>query len=387
MNPKDINFPKYSDSVKSWQEKKKKMVEEAHETSITRWAADTSLWKFSPQNHGKEITDNNPYVNIVDIGEFDKMSTLYPYPTYPKLMASEESFKRYFGPMHAEVKGDPFHYMESIKKGKEIQNKLASGEIVPQLAKEREEDLLKLKMEIKRYARKLNMPAMGVTKVDRRYISDEKDHLVPYDTLIIFAPEMPLESVRGIPNNIKTLSAFDSYREGGENILKIADFIRSKGYRCLPRMSFDGEIKLPPHAVNAGMGNYSTYGICIIPEVGTRSKLVALLIDAELPLDDPRDWNIEEFCSRCRMCQKSCPGGAIPKEEERFRGALKRQADYHRCLEQMTTSKECMRCVRVCPFSMIGYEKCMDSLPQYYGYNLERDKINKLKLLKMKECE
>ncbi len=80
--------------------------------------------------------------------------------------------------------------------------------------------------------------------------------------------------------------------------------------------------------LRAGRGNYWTFGICIFPEVGTRAKVTGIITEAELPLDPPRNWNIEEFCSRCRSCQKTCPAGAIPKHEKRFRGMLKRQT-YH----------------------------------------------------------
>jgi len=127
--------------------------------------------------------------------------------------------------------------------------------------------------------------------------------------------------------------------------------------------------------------------VCVTPEAGTRLKYCSILIDADLPLDKPKDFNIEEFCSRCRMCQKSCPSHSIPKEESKYKGAIKRQTRFSTCLELMTTAKECLKCARVCPFSMIGYEQCMESLPQYYMYNLERDELDKEFLLSKKEGE
>ena len=170
--------------------------------------------------------------------------------------------------------------------------------------------------------------------------------------------------------------AFTAYRDGGRDVHKIADFIRSKGHKCLTRVSSDGAIKYAPHAVNAGMGNYSTFGICIFPELGTRTKVTGIIIDAELPLDRPRDWNIEEFCSRCRSCQKVCPAGAIPKDEKRSRGTLKRQTFHQRCFEYMATSYECNLCCRICPFSVLGYEQAMRALPQYYMYNIYRNEVD-----------
>jgi len=387
MDPKDIKFPRYSDSLNEWKVQKNKMMKDADETSIMRWGDTGKVWEYSPKNRGKEITDNNPYLNIVDQKEYDDMASMYPYPSYPKGMGQPETFTKWFGPLHKQQKGDPFYYMRSIGHTKNLHDRIVSGEIVPEVAEKKEEDLQKLKEEIGEMAEKLGMPAMGVTKVDRRHIADERDDLFPYDTLVIFAHEMPMESVMQVPHDIKTGTAFDSYMGGGNAVVEICEFIRSKGYRALHKISFDGQVKFPQHAVNAGMGNYSTYGICITPEVGTRTKLVGLIIDADLPLDKPKDFNIEEFCSRCRMCQKSCPSGAIPKEEGRMRGTIKRQANYMGCMEMMKVHKECMRCVRVCPFSVIGYDKCMESLPQYYMYNTSVTDDEKVKLLANKGCE
>ncbi len=365
----------YQDELAKWLEHKQATLEQADQTSLYRWDTDESLVYFLTRpNKGKAITDNNPYVNWVDIEEFDLESEIYPYFEVPKTW-TKELYLKYFSPMHKDVVGKAEEYIVQITLDKERMKEEAEGKRNPPVSEEKEEELEKLKEEIRAYAASLGFPAMGVTKLDRRYTAENMERALPYDTLILFAHEMPLEEVKKIPD-YNPLVAFTSYRDGGQNVHKIADFIRSKGYRCLARVSSDGAIKYSPHAVNAGMGNYSTFGVCILPEVGTRTKITGILIDAELPLDQPRDWNIEEFCSRCRSCQKVCPSGAIPKDEKRFRGAIKRQTHHQRCFEYMVSHYECMLCVRICPFSVIGYEQCMKALPKHYAYNLHRDQVD-----------
>jgi len=365
----------YQAELANWLEHKQATLAQADPTSMYRWDADNSLIYFLTRpNKGKTITDNNPYVNLVDIEEFDVASELYPYFDVPKTW-TKDLYVKYFSPMHKEVVGKADEFLTQIILDKQRMTEEAKGKRKPPVAEEKEGDLHNLKEEIRAYAASVGFPAMGVTKLDRRYTAENLEKELPYDTLILFAHEMPLEDVKKIPTD-NPLVAFTSYRDGGQNIHKIADFIRSKGYRCLARVSSDGAIKYAPHAVNAGMGNYSTYGVCILPEVGTRTKMAGILIDAELPLDQPRDWNIEEFCARCRSCQKVCPSGAIPKDEKRFRGAIKRQTHHLRCFEYMATHYECMLCVRICPFSVIGYEQCMKALPKHYAYNLHRDKVD-----------
>jgi len=287
---------------------------------------------------------------------------------------------------HKEVTGDPMYCMKDQMVSMERINKEAQGINVPKPNEEKEKDLIKLKKEMFEYAKSLGFASMGVTKVDRRYVSMGIDDEIIFDTIILFGYEMPKEVMENYPKPKGELGAFGAYTGCARNVHKVADFIRSKGYDCRSR-DWGGGIKYPPHAVNAGLGNYSTYGVCVTPNVGTRVKYCAILVDAEWPLDKPRDFNIEEFCSRCRMCQKSCPSGSIPKEENKYKGSIKRQTRFSTCLELMTTARECLKCVRVCPFSMIGYEQCMESLPQYYMYNLERDEIDKEFLLSKKEGE
>ena len=370
-----LEATEYETEQAKWLVYKQHMLQQADETSIHRWDNEASkIYKLSPPNAGKAITDNNPYVNLVDIDEFDVASEVYPFFEVPKTW-DQELYIKYFSRMHAEVTGRADTFLEVIGRDKQRMTEEARGKSVPSVAGEQEQDLAKLKEEIRTYARSLGFPAMGVTRLDRRYIAENMDDELPYDTLILLAHEWPLETFKKIPAD-NALAAFTSYRDGGHNIHKVADFLRSKGYKCLARVSSDGAIKFAPHAVNAGMGNYSTFGICIFPEMGTRTKVAGIITEAKLPLDRPRDWNIEEFCSRCRSCQKTCPAGAIPKDEKRFRGALKRQTYHQRCFEFMATSYECNLCTRICPFSVLGYEQAMQALPRYLHYNLYREEVD-----------
>ncbi len=366
----------YYTNVAEWLEHKQKMLSEADETSIYRW--DTKgkykIYYLTRPNAGKQITDNNPYVNFVDIEEFDLATEIYPTFEHPPVWDYSEYAILFFTPVFKEAFGQADVFISQIQADNERMWEEGQGKRIPPVAAEKEPDLHKLKEEIREYAKTLDFPCMGVTKLDRRHTAAKVDDELAYDTLIVLGHEMPLSNVLKIPG--PSFAAFTSYRDGGHNVHKVADFIRSKGYRCLARTSADGGIKYVPHAINAGMGNYSTQGICITPEVGTRPRFVGITIDAELPLDEPRDYNIEEFCARCRSCQKVCPADAIPKDEKRFRGTLKRQTNHTRCWEYMAIQYECGLCVRICPFSILGYEQCMRALPQYYMYNLHRNEID-----------
>lgn len=109
----------------------------------------------------------------------------------------------------------------------------------------------------------------------------EVDDELIYDTMIILGYEMPHTVVHNYPEPKHDTAAYYGYSHCARYVHDVADFIRAKGYDCRAR-SWEGFIKYSVHAVNAGMGNFSTYGICHTPEAGTRLKYCSVIIDAEL---------------------------------------------------------------------------------------------------------
>ena len=100
-------------------------------------------------------------------------------------------------------------------------------------------------------------------------------------------------------------------------------------------------------------------------------RMCCIVVEADIPVDKPKDLNVEEFCSRCRMCQKSCPALAIPKEAIRHRGTYRRRIRDIKCFSSMIAVRNtCAICIKVCPMSKFGYDKCVESLPRYYDYNI-----------------
>lgn len=360
----------YEDVVKQWREIKREMREATGDDRQMRWSYSNGMFRYF-ENKGKAITDSNPYINIVDLEEFDLSITNHPYPPDPPAFNNKNRLN-FFGSLMDDYVDDSEGYKMHLSESFDRIMREAKGEDLPPVAEKKDQDLVQLKSDIVEFAKSLGFKSVGVTKIDRRFVSVEVDDELIYDTMIILGYEMPQDVVHNYPTPKHDTAAYYGYSHCARYVHDIADFIRSRGHDCRAR-SWEGFIKYSVHAVNAGLGNFSTYGICHTPEVGTRLKYCSVIIDAELPLDQPRDFNIEEFCSRCRMCQKSCPSEAIPKEESRYRGTIKRTTNHIKCFDSMAMMHECVRCIRVCPISMIGYEQSMDSLPQYYRYNGEND--------------
>jgi len=358
----------YESVVKQWREEKSRMRSMTDSTKVMRWSYTNGMFKYF-NNPGKSITDQNPYINIVDVDEFDLSIKNHPYPPDPPAF-NNKNRPNFFGTLMDEYVDDAAWYKTNLHDSYERILSEAKGIDLPKVNETKSMNEEALKDAIKTFAKSLGFVSVGVTKIDRRYVSVEVDDEIIFDTVILLGYEMPHEVLYRYPKPKHDTAAYYGYAHCAANVHQVADYIRDQGYDCRAR-SWEGFIKYSVHAVNAGLGNFSTYGIVHTPEAGTRIKYTSILIDADIMLDKPVDYNIEEFCCRCRMCQKSCPPGAIPKEETRYRGAVKRTTDHIKCFDTMATQHECVKCIRVCPISMLGYENSLYSLPSYYQYNLK----------------
>lgn len=72
----------YRTIVKKWSDKKQEMLKQTDSTRIMRWSYSNGMFKYY-NNPGKEITDQNPYINIIDVDEFDLSIKNHPFPPDP----------------------------------------------------------------------------------------------------------------------------------------------------------------------------------------------------------------------------------------------------------------------------------------------------------------
>jgi len=64
-------------------------------------------------------------------------------------------------------------------------------------------------------------------------------------------------------------------------------------------------------AIAAGLGNWGRHNLVVHPTLGARVLFSTILSDLQLPSDQPVT---QELCSKCNICVKSCPGGALDEE-------------------------------------------------------------------------
>jgi len=107
-----------------------------------------------------------------------------------------------------------------------------------------------------------------------------------------------------------------------ELALKAVNFIQSRGWDALPipaSQIIDWEKQLAhishKHvAQKAGVGWIGRNNLLVTPQFGSRQRLITVLTDMPLRVDDPLPWG----CLECRACVSSCPSRSIKESPADF---------------------------------------------------------------------
>lgn len=142
--------------------------------------------------------------------------------------------------------------------------------------------------------------------------------------------------------------------------LQIAIKLEAAGYKTFPvpasqRVTDNRLAGIFSHRLAAhlsGLGYIGKNSSLITKEYGPRLRLVTILTDAPLKMDEVFEGSL---CGECSACKNVCPSGAITGVdfnceaplEERFRGEL---CDEHLSRVRNTFGKRiCGKCIGVCP--------------------------------------
>jgi len=316
--------------------------------------------ELRPPNPGKKITDNLPKAqNIrIDPETLDIYSEVHPLTELIAVMSNKIRVGVKLELSKLRKRDKLIEYGWNLVKGL---FKMDFAQLFTQkVATDKEDDLSVLKQQIREYAESIGY-IVGFTKIDRRFISGCKDSKFPYDTAVVLGMEMDSDLLNEVPQPGEKLFDFEIYVESGKRVFDVARFIRSKGYKCWARVPFDGIVKYPPHAINAGLGELGGNGVVITPQFGPRQRWTMISVDADIEPDEPVDYGVADYCDACKLCIKACPPRAIPEERIWWRGVLKRKINDTRCFPYFERFEGCGICLKICPFHRFGYNECMEA--------------------------
>ena len=234
---------------------------------------------------------------------------------------------------------------------------LTSGDIEPTGSAIAGEDLTE---DIRQLARELGFGEAGFTKYDRHYTYLGKKRWAKFEHAICLAYEQDYRKTQSGPSPEADQARFETYEFEQASCLKLAEYIRRRGYRAQVHDGYDCSGPYIPLFVEAGLGQLGANGQLLSPHFGSRARLMLVTTNAPVTYDRPEDYGIHKFCQECQVCVDRCPGRAISREKVWWRGVDKNKLIYERCRPIMVTYHGCAVCMIVCPIQRYGMKPVME---------------------------
>lgn len=227
----------------------------------------------------------------------------------------------------------------------------------------------RLTRDIKKVATYFGADLVGICRLDRRWLysnsfnffsreSKPVEITEEYEYVIALAHEMDYDLVRYAPTDVGDAGTGMGYTKMAFTAGLLAKFIRNLGYKAIP-CGNDTALSIPI-AMQAGLGELARNGLLITREYGPRVRLSKVFTNLPLVVDQPIEFGVTDFCSKCLKCANSCPSGAIIRSERTTKpnnisnasGVLKWPIDGEKCLKFWGANRcSCIVCIRVCPFN------------------------------------
>jgi len=193
----------------------------------------------------------------------------------------------------------------------------------------------------------------GVTPLDPEWIFDHEETTLP--NLVMLGVQHDYDELQHVPALQGGKDVTRQYLRAAACAKKVAAWLREQGFQAdAVTGPMTGKVLMIPAAIACGFGELGKHGSIINPEFGAAFRLSAVLTDAPLAATPPRDFGIDDFCSRCRVCENACPPEAIAPEKQMVRGVNKWYVDFDRCIPYFAETSGCAICIAVCPWSLPG---------------------------------
>ena len=149
--------------------------------------------------------------------------------------------------------------------------------------------------------------------------------------------------------------SFQAYQRCACQAQAITGYLRRLGWRSDSSIMGKYSTLMPQLVIEAGLGEESRLGIALNPFVGAAFKVSAVLTDLPMELDKPIDFNLQEYCTKCKICAEQCATQAISYGDKvPYNGYMKWNTDSSKCAMGVLGNKVgnmCQRCTKVCPWN------------------------------------
>jgi len=194
---------------------------------------------------------------------------------------------------------------------------------------------------------------VGVARMQPEWVYQHQE--TSYQNVIVLGVQHTYDLLKHVPDVVGGTEVTRQYSRAAAVAKKVAGWLREQGWDAEPVTGpMVGKILLIPPAIESGFGELGKHGSVINPEFGSGFRLAAVLTDAPFATTPKREFGIDDFCSRCRVCENACPPFAITPEKGIVRGVRKWFVDFDKCIPFFAETSGCAICIAACPWTRPG---------------------------------
>ncbi len=307
-----------------------------------------------PKNPYRPYSPNSEFTNLLDGYSGNRVNGLNEEDVRQPSMVwwAPDMDKASFGPAQKWFyqSEKPDDEMRELR----MQRKEAVEAPLPEVAAERKErSSEEWAAELARFVEAGDCEMTGVTTLRPEWVFEHEETTLP--NVVMLAVQHDFDELSHVPELRGGKDVTRQYLRAAQAAKKVAAWLREQGWQAdAVTGPMVGKILMIPPAIECGFGELGKHGSIINPEFGSAFRLGAVLTDAPFASTPKRDFGIDDFCSRCRVCENACPPFAIKPDKQTVRGVEKWYVDFDSCIPFFAETSGCAICIAVCPWSRPG---------------------------------
>ena len=193
----------------------------------------------------------------------------------------------------------------------------------------------------------------GVAEMDPLWVYQGQH--VTQQKIIVLGFAHDYEQIATAPDATAGAEVVRQYGRAAAAAKRVAGWLRVQGWDAEPLTGpMTSKVMMIPPAIASGFGELGKHGSLINAEFGSSFRLSAVLTDAPFAPTPRRSFEVDSFCTNCRVCQDACPPEAIASTKQMVRGVEKWYVDFDKCLPYFNETHGCGICIAACPWSRPG---------------------------------
>lgn len=194
---------------------------------------------------------------------------------------------------------------------------------------------------------------VGATVMKQEWVFEGQE--TAFKTVVMVGVHHDYEELKHAPEFRAGIEVVRQYGRAAAAAKKITAWLMDQGWDAEAVTGpMAGKLVMIPPALECGFGELGKHGSLINPEFGSSFRLSAVLTNAPFASTKKRDFGIDEFCSKCRICEDACPPIAIEPDKKIVRGEERWYVDFDKCIPYFAENSGCAICIVECPWSRPG---------------------------------